>query len=43
VTRTTRETSEAAGQMEDAAAELSRLGEQLRAQVDRFLREIRGQ
>ncbi len=43
VTRATKETSEAAGQMETAAGELSKLGEQLNGEVERFLREIRGQ
>jgi methyl-accepting chemotaxis protein len=41
VTRATQETSEAAGQMETAAGELSDLSERLRNEVDRFLGEIR--
>jgi methyl-accepting chemotaxis protein len=42
VSRNTRETSAAAGQMEAAAAELSTLAERLRSEVDRFLPQIRG-
>ena len=41
VTRATRETSEAAGQMETAAEELSGLSERLRGEVGKFLEEIR--
>ena len=41
VTRAVQETNEAAGQMLQASDELSRLAEALRAEVDRFLREVR--
>lgn len=37
-----RETSDAAGQMKGAAAELSRMAELLRTEVDRFLASVRG-
>ena len=37
-----RDTSDAAGQMQGAAAELSRMAELLRSEVDRFLASVRG-
>ena len=42
VTGATQQTSSAAGQLELAAQELSRLGENLREEVEHFLTEIRG-
>jgi methyl-accepting chemotaxis protein len=41
VTEGTRETSDAAGQVETAALELSKLSETLKLEVDRFLRQVR--
>ncbi len=41
VSRAAGETGEAAGQVLDAARELSQQAEQMRGEVDRFLREVR--